>query len=51
MSTDEPMENITIENPRTKEERVIETLEAALTGHSGVSKNTLIKEAIKILKS
>ena len=34
----------------TKEERAIEKLQIALTGTAPVSKNTLIKEAIRILE-
>jgi len=36
---------------KTKDKRAIEILEEALSGHSGKSKASLIKEAIKILKS
>lgn len=51
MSTDEPMETAVAERPKTKEERVIEILEEAITGYSGKSKNTLIKDAIRVLKN
>ncbi len=37
--------------PRTQLERAIEVLNEALSGYSGKSKNTLIKEAIRILKN
>lgn len=40
-----------IEKETPKEERAIEVLEMAVTGYSGKSKNSLIKEAIKILKN
>lgn len=35
----------------TKKERAIEKLELAVSGKAPVSKNTLIKEVIKILKT
>lgn len=34
----------------TASERAIAKLEQAITGHAAVSKNTLIKEAIRILE-
>jgi len=50
MSTDEPMATAVVEKPKTKEGRAIVILEEALSGHSGKSKNTLIGEAIEVLK-
>ncbi len=50
MSTDEPMPETTKLEPRTPAERAIVILNEALTGYSGKSKNTLIKEAIKVLQ-
>ena len=38
-------------NEKGKVERAIEILETALTGQAPVSKNTLIKDAIKALRS
>lgn len=35
----------------TKEERAVEKLEQAVSGAAPVSKNSLIREAIKILKA
>jgi len=44
-------EQAILEKPRKKEDRAIEILEEALGGQSGKSKNTLIKDAIKILRA
>lgn len=51
MSTDiEPPFEAQASREPTKEERAISNLQIAISGTSPVSKNTLIKEAIKILR-
>lgn len=47
--TESPFEAQASREP-TKEERAINKLQIAISGTASVSKNTLIKEAIKILK-
>ena len=52
MTTDiEPPFEAQASREPTKEERAINKLEIAISGTSSVSKNILIKEAIKILKN
>ncbi len=51
MTTDtEPPFEAQVSREPTKGERAISKLQIAISGTSPVSKNTLIKEAIKILK-
>ena len=50
MTNKEPPFEAQASREPTKEERAISKLKIALSGTAPISKNTLIKEAIKILK-